>query len=58
MTLIMNALVSSRSRSPFTYFPASTARSAIPSITPGPAFPSSQSSSEPSVAWPAGLPCA
>ena len=47
---IMNALASSRSRSPFTYSSRSTARSAIPSITPGPACSSSHSSSGPSVA--------
>ena len=50
MTRIMNALASSRSRSPFTYSSRSTARSAIPSITPGPACSSSHSSSGPSVA--------
>ena len=49
-TRIMNALASSRSRSPFTYSSRSTARSAMPSMTPGPAFSSSQSSSGPSVA--------
>ena len=38
ITRIMNALASSRSRSPFTNSGRSTARSAIPSITPGPAF--------------------
>ena len=37
MARIMNALASSRSRSPFTNSSRSTARSAIPSITPGPA---------------------
>ena len=50
MTRIMNALASSRSRSPFTYSSRSTARSAMPSITPGPACSSSHSSSGPSVA--------
>ncbi len=58
ITRIMNALVSSLSRSPFTYRPRSTARSAIPSMAPGPACSSSQSSSGPSVAWRAGPPCA
>ena len=47
---IMNALASSRSRSPFTYSFLSTARPAMPPITPGPALSSSQSSSGPSVA--------
>ena len=47
MTRIMNALASSRSRSPFTYSSRSTARPAIPSITPGPAFSSSHSSKGP-----------
>ena len=54
----MNAPVSSRSRSPFTNFASSTALSAMPPITPGPALLSSQSSSVPSVACPHGLPCA
>jgi hypothetical protein len=58
MTRIMNALASSRSRSPFTYLPRSTARSAIPSTTPGPACSPSLSSSGPRVACAAGLPCA
>jgi hypothetical protein len=58
MARIMNALASSRSRSPFTYCSRSTARSAMPSITPGPACRSSHSSKGPSVACPAGLPCA
>jgi hypothetical protein len=49
-TRIMNAAASSLSRSPFTNSGRSAARSAIPSITPGPAFSSSQSSSGPSVA--------
>ena len=46
----MNALASSLSRSPFTNRPPSGARPAMPSMTPGPAFYSSQSSSGPSVA--------
>ena len=46
----MNALASSRSRSPFTNRGSSGARSATPSITPGPALASSHSSSGPSVA--------
>jgi hypothetical protein len=50
ITRIMNALVSRRSRSPFTYCSRSTARSATCSITPGPARCSSHSSSGPSVA--------
>jgi hypothetical protein len=54
----MNAAVSSRSRPPFTNRSASTVFSAIPSITPGPALASSQSSSGPSLACPHGLPCA
>ena len=58
ITRIMNAAVSSRSRSPFTNSGRSTARPAMPSITPGPAFASSHSSSGPSVACPHGLPCA
>jgi hypothetical protein len=57
-TRIMNAAVSSRSRSPFTNLPSSTARAAIPSITPAPARASSQSSSGPSVACAHGLPSA
>ena len=55
---IMNAAVSSRSRSPLTNLPSSTARAAIPSITPGPACASSHSSSGPSVAREHGLPSA
>ncbi len=57
-TRIMNALASSRSRSPFTNSGRSTARSATWPITPGPAFSSSHSSNGPSVACPHGLPCA
>ncbi len=57
-TRIMNAAVSSRSRSPFTNLSSSTARSAMPPITPGPACSSSQSSSGPRVACPHGLPAA
>ena len=55
---IMNALVSSRSRLPFTNRGSSTARSAISSIAPGPAQSSSHFSSGPSLACPAGLPAA
>jgi hypothetical protein len=51
MTRIMNALASSRSRSPFTYSARSTARSATRSMTPGPAFSSNHSSSGPRAAW-------
>jgi hypothetical protein len=51
MTRIMNALASSRSRSPFTYSARSTARSATRSMTPGPACSSSHSSSGPRAAW-------
>jgi hypothetical protein len=58
MTRIMNALVSGRSRSPFMCSSRSTARSATRSMTPGPAFFSTQSSSGPSAAHPGGLPCA
>ena len=54
----MNAAVSSRSRSPFTNLPSSTAFRAMPPITPGPAWPSSHSSRGPSVACPHGLPAA
>ena len=43
-------LASSRSRSPFTYSFLSTARPAMPPITPGSALSSSESSSGPSVA--------
>ena len=57
-TRIMNAAASSRSRSPFTNLPSRTARPAMASITPGPAFLSSQSSSGPSVACEHGLPAA
>lgn len=57
-TRIMNAAVSSRSRSPFANLPSSTARPAIPSITPGPACASSHSSSGPSVACEHGVPSA
>ena len=49
MARIMNALASSRSRSP-SRTPRQYRRSAIPSITPGPACSSSHSSSGPSVA--------
>jgi hypothetical protein len=58
MTRIMNAAVSSRSRSPFTNRESSTARSAASAITPGPACDSSHSSSGPRVACTAGLPLA
>ncbi len=54
----MNAAASSRRYSPLTYFLSRTARSAMPSITPGPACASSQSSSGPSVAWSYGRPSA
>ena len=47
---IMNAAASSRSYAPLTYRLSRTARSAMPSITPGPACASSQSSAGPSVA--------
>ena len=57
-TRTMNAAVSSRSRSPLANLPSSAARPAIPSITPGPACASSQSSSGPSVARAHGLPAA
>ena len=56
MTRIMNDLVSSRFRSPFTNCFRSTARSATWEITPGPAWRSSHSSAGPSVACSAGLP--
>ena len=58
ITRIMNAAASSRSRSPLTNLESRTARSAMPPITPGPAWLSSQSSSAPSVACPHGLPAA
>jgi hypothetical protein len=58
ITRIMNAADSSRRYRPLTYLLSSTARSVMPSITPGPACASSQSSSGPSVAWSYGLPSA
>jgi hypothetical protein len=58
MTRIMNAADSSRRYFPLTCLPSRAARSAMPSITPGPACASSQSSSGPSVAWSYGRPSA
>ena len=50
ITRIMNAVASSRSRSPFANRPSSRAPAAIRPMTPGPASDSSRSSSGPSVA--------
>jgi hypothetical protein len=47
---IMNAADSSRRYSPLTYLLSRTARSAMPSITPGPACASSHSSIGPGAA--------
>ncbi len=58
MARITKALASSRFRTPFTNSGRSIARSAIPSMRPGPACCPSHSSSGPSVACSHGLPCA
>jgi hypothetical protein len=58
ITRIMNAADSSRRYFPLTYLLSRTARPAMPSITPGPACASSQSSIGPSVAWSYGRPSA